>query len=89
MNVIPTQTVTAQPAHEPPRPARHQPQETSLPVLEPTRTEAIAREVRSESRRDSREESSADTHAKASTQDAGHTKPAKDSMVGAILDVFA
>lgn len=87
MNVIQTQPVAVPPAHEPPRPAQHQTQETTRPVLEPTRTEATAQEAR---RNDDRGgERNTRTEAQTQHQDAAAAKKGQDPLVGAILDVFA
>lgn len=89
MNVIPNQPVATPPTHEPPRPAQHQAQETSRPVLEPTRTEAAAQETRRGESRSDDQKARADGHAQAQPQDAAPAKKGQDPLVGAILDVFA
>lgn len=90
MNIAPLQTAAAYPTQEPPRPAQQQTQETSRPVLAPTRSEAMAQEVREGDKRDSgreaRAESAAGPHVPPA--DAPREKSANDPLVGAILDVF-
>lgn len=90
MNIAPLPTAAAYPTQEPPRTAQQQPQETSRPVLAPTRSEAMAQEVREGDKRDSgreaRAESAADSHGQPA--DAPRGNSAHDPLVGAILDVF-
>lgn len=74
---------------EPSRPAQHPAPESSRPVLEPTRVDASAQQVRSDEERGDSPEAGprADTHARPDAVQRGGN--AQDPMVGAILDVFA
>ena len=93
MNITSMHPITAYPTQEPPRTSHKQDQESSRPVLAPTRSEPMAPEVRrGDERKDGREtraDSSADAHTKSPAPESGQAKTAKDSLVGAVLDVFA
>lgn len=86
MNITSPQPVATHPHHEMPRPAQAQNQETGRPVIAPTRSEAMAQEARRDEDRSGGNTRRADSPAQPQTPP---TKTAQDTLVGAILDVFA